>query len=125
MYKIKYKVGIGIPILTFEIFEDNSCWRNLNSLMNKHHKHPISECLYSKKEFDEAEWFRIRSKWRSGYPQPEDGKGYKKVTYDDSSYCTRCGCGLIQKDSFRLKKTPKWGKKNFLMLVKLFQMQMT
>ncbi len=70
----------------------------------------------SKKEIENAEWFCIRSKWRSEYPQPEDASEYKKITYDDLNYCSSCGCGLVQKDSFRLEKAPKWGKKNFLML---------
>lgn len=114
--KIKHKVGRGIPILTFEVFEDNNNWDDLERLMSKHNKHSISECVYSKKEINEAEWYRVRSKWRSEYPQPEDEGEYKKITYEDSNYCTSCGCGLVQKDSFRLKKAPKWGKKIFLML---------
>jgi hypothetical protein len=114
--KIKHKVGSGIPILTLYIFEDNKNWANLECLMKKHNKNSISERVYSKKEIDSAEWLRIRTKWRSEYPQPEDGGEYKKITYDDSAYCSSCGCGLVQKDSFRLKKSPKWGKKNFLML---------
>lgn len=111
---IKYKISFGIPILTLDIYENSNNWENLYKLMCKYDKHSISECVYSKKEMDTAEWLRIRSKWRSEYPQPEEE--YEKITYDGSMYCSSCGCGLVQKNSFRLKKTPKWGKKNFLML---------
>lgn len=114
--KIKYKIGSGIPILTLEIFEDDKCWENIERLLNKHSKQSISECVYSNREFEDAKWFRMRSKWRSEYPQPEEASEYKKTTYDTMNYCTNCGCGLVQKDSFRLNKSPNWGSKKFLML---------
>ncbi len=43
--KIKHKLGSGIPILTFEIFEDNKNWNNLKNVMDEHGKHSISECV--------------------------------------------------------------------------------
>ncbi|PGM53818.1 hypothetical protein [Bacillus sp. AFS053548] len=41
---------------------------------------------------------------------------YKHITFNDENLCDSCGCGLVQKDSFRMKKSPKWSSKNFLML---------
>lgn len=112
--KIKYRVTSGIPILIFKIYEDEENWCSIDKLMRKHEYNPISECVYTKKELDNAAWLRIRSKYRWEYPQPEDE--YKSITYDDSEFCNKCGCGLTQKSNFKVKKSPSWGKKNFLML---------
>lgn len=77
---------------------------------------PIIDVVYSKDEYDHAEWFSIRSKFRFEYPQPDDSFIYKKYTYDEKCYCNECGCGLTQIESFRVNKAPKWMKKHFLML---------
>lgn len=69
---------------------------------------------YSKDEINKAEWFCIRSTHHWSYPQPEDE--YTEITYDNSNYCIDCGQGLIQKDFFRIKKEPQWGRRNFLHL---------
>lgn len=111
---IKYEQSSGSPILTVEIFESSPHWTKFKELMNKHGKSSLVEKVFTQKELDEAEWLRIRSKWRWEYPQPE--VKYTQITYDDSQYCERCGSGLIQKNHFRLKIEPKWGKRNFLML---------
>lgn len=110
--KIKYDDSYAILIV--EIYEDNPDWSNLNDLMIKYDASELIECVYTPKEISSAKWLRIRSKWRSEYPQPEDG--YEKVTYDLTQYCSGCGCQSVQNDYFRLKRTPKWGKRNFLMI---------
>ncbi|MEA5018045.1 MAG: hypothetical protein VB009_04945 [Erysipelotrichaceae bacterium] len=77
---------------------------------------PLIDAVYTKAEFDKAKWLSIRSKFRFEYPQPEDDFTYKKYTYDNNNGCGSCGCGLVQKESFRVNKAPKWGKRHFLML---------
>jgi len=112
--EISHNISGAIPMLVFTIYEDDRNWKKVASLMKRHGCSPITECVYSKEELENAAWLSIRSKWRWSYPQPEDH--FKSITYDDSKYCDRCGCGLIQKDSFNIKKSPSWGKRNFLML---------
>lgn len=65
---------------------------------------------------EKATWFSVRSKYRWEYPQPEDYFNYIHITYDSMNYCDSCGYGARQKGEFRIKKNPKWGKRNFLML---------
>lgn len=114
---IRYTLSNGIPLITFNIFEDDELWSEVNALMVKHKEEfSLIETLYSKEEFENASWLTVRSKWRWEYPQPEDDFEYKHLTYDSRNYCDKCGCGLIQKESFKLKKSPNWGKRNFLML---------
>lgn len=72
------------------------------------------ELIFSKQEMEEAEWFTIRSIFRWEYPQPDES--YMELTYDLKQYCSNCGSGSKQNDSFRVKKEPKWGQRNFLML---------
>jgi len=114
--KIKYnprKSGLLIPI---EIFEDDERWEKLDCLMRKHDTTSLIECVYSENERINAEWLTLRSKFRWEYPQPDDNFQYREITYNNEFYCGNCGCGLIQKESFKIKKTPKWDKKDFLML---------
>lgn len=113
---IKYEISSGIPLVTLEIFEHEKYWPEIKDLMDRHGKTSLSEIIYSKSELNDAKWLQVRSKWRAEYPQPEKKFDYKRITYNDLHYCPDCGCGLTQKSNFQLKKTPKWGKKNFLML---------
>lgn len=76
----------------------------------------LSNTLFTKKELEEAKWLTMRSAWRCGYPQPEDGIGYEEITYTKQDFCKVCGAGLRQVADFRIKKTPKWGKRHFMML---------
>lgn len=113
---LKHKLDKETYILVIEIFEDDKEWSNLNSLMENNNISSLKSCIYSKREKEDAEWLAIRSKYRWGYPQPDDESDYKNVTYDSANYCSSCGCGLIQKESFKVKNEPNWGKRNFLML---------
>ncbi len=113
---INYVLANGIPLITFDIFEDDEAWDEVNSLMISHNIMSLKECIYSAEEYDNASWFVIRSKYRWEYPQPENQFEYKFLTYDNSNYCDKCGCGLVQKENFKVKKSPKWGKRSFLML---------
>jgi hypothetical protein len=112
--KMKYDISDGTALLTVEIFEDADCWQPLNDLMNMHKAVSFSTCIFTTKEMEEAQWLRIRSKWRQLYPQPEDNYEYKRITYD--GFCSDCGCCLTQKENIRAKRTVKWGTRYFVML---------
>lgn len=73
-----------------------------------------AEYIYSEEEFEDAEWFAIRSKHHWSYPHPENK--YRQETYNAENYCEKCGQGLIQKTAFRMKKEPQWGRNNFMHL---------
>lgn len=111
--KIEYRARDRALIAVLEIYEDNEYWSEINELMEKHSCIPIIECIYTKQELKEAEWLTIRSTWRNEYPQPDDDYAYMSITYDNSNFCSSCGSGLIQKDNFRLRMAPQWGKSNF------------
>lgn len=98
------------------IYEEDEWKDDLYSFLRTEKLTSIIDTIYTKDEFENAEWFSIRSKFRFGYPQPEDSFGYKSYTYESAEYCSNCGCGLKQKDNFRINKAPNWGKRHFLML---------
>ena len=70
----------------------------------------------TKEELAQAQRMRIRSIWRTGYPQPMDGFNYETITYTREHYCEKCGIGLEQINSFRIKKVPSWGRRHFFSL---------
>lgn len=111
---IKHKVANGLPLMSLDIYEDSDFWLDLQKMFKKKKVNSLISCVYSTEELLKASWLVIRAKSRAEFPQPEDS--YKNITYDDSNYCTKCGSGLVQKESFMLNKTPKWGRKNFVML---------
>ena len=122
---IKYKYehsaiyNIHSDFVIVNILESHKAWLEMhNYISHNEHGTIISSAVYSKKEMAEAEWFTCRSTWRWEYPQPQSDKfGYmKNITYEFSSNCRECGYGKKQIGNFRVRKSPSWGKKNFLML---------
>ena len=100
---------------TIDISESDPRWEKLSDLMKIDKTFCLSETKFSKEELSSAEWLTVRSKWYYDYPQPETG--YKEITYTKENLCScsDCGIALCQKDLFRFKRTPKWGKRNFCM----------
>lgn len=103
-----------IPLIVFKISEDAAYWPDFKKWMEKHGEISSLSVVCTKKELQSLPWLSVRSKWRWEYPQPEEE--YRKITYDAANFCKECGNGLVQKDSFYIKKTPHWGKRNFFML---------
>lgn len=106
----------GTDLVVVYILEEDEWKDELYQFLQKEEIPSDVECIYSRKEVEQSTWFAIRSKYRWGYPQPEEFFNYKNSTYDSKNYCDICGCGLKQKEEFRINKYPKWGKRNFLML---------
>lgn len=106
----------ALGTLTFDISNTKPFWKEIESLVNNYNSFRLYETSYSKDELCSAEWLHIRSKWKSGYPQPEGKFDYENITYTRKDHCNSCGCGLVQIDSFRIKKTPKWGHRHFMEL---------
>lgn len=114
--KINYRFGVNKIGISFELYEDDRSWKKVRSMMKRYGCSPLTECVYSKEECDNAKWLSVRSRWKWSYPQPERNYEYERITYENEEYCDSCGCGLVQKDCFKVKKSPNWGKRNFLML---------
>jgi len=113
--KIKYQPPTSeIPIAAIYIFEDDQNWIELKKIVDEYNLHPITSCEYSKAEYKQASWFKIRTPNHKLYPQPEDE--YIERTYDSSCYCSKCGSNKKRLSEFRINGAIKWGKKNFLTL---------
>lgn len=103
---------IGVAYLC----EEDEWKDDLYRVLQKEKVTSLIDIIYTKEEFEKAQWYSMRSKFRFEYPQPEDAFDYRNQTYDNSRYCSSCGCGLRQVEGFRINKAPKWGKRHFLML---------
>ena len=115
---IEYKISDGSIISYIEILESKPEWQTVEAYFKrKRLSTGLVDTIYTKEEMNRAKWFTVRSKWRWEYPQPNSGdNGYiKNVTYTDSA-CPECGNGLVQIGNFRVRKSPKWGQRAFLML---------
>lgn len=95
--------------ISLRIYDDDSLFFQISSLFSQSSIEPQITVLYSKKELSEAKYLRIWLKKYSGYPQPDEvddiKDSYINYTFDMTNFCRECGSGLIQKDSFYLKKS--------------------
>ena len=115
---LSYKKGDPrIALSVLEITEDRPEWPEVERLLAKHGEKSISYSnVYSKAELDTAEWLVLGARGHHGYPQPEDGFGYRQATYDLSQSCPTCNIGGVQKAPFRLRSEPKASRSQFLQL---------
>ena len=115
--KEKIKHDDSGPFIIFELFEDQETFEDIQKYLEPYgllSNPPVA--VYTKEEINAAQWLKIRSTWRSLYPQPDEDMNYRFSTYDPANYCEKCHYGLIQKENFVLKKEPNWGSKGFLMI---------
>lgn len=103
-------------IASFELYSSDPRWPWIAAYLEKKNLRCVSDTIFTKEELLNAQWMRVRSIWRTGYPEPMDGYQYTSITYSRDNYCEECGIGLKQIDSFRMKKVPSWGRKNFFSL---------
>src|SRR5262245_17077345 len=108
---------IGLPLVAFDVAEDNSAWPRVRFLL---HQWGVSEgsvrTEFSWEEIDAASWLDLGPAWHHGYPQPDDDFGYREVTYDLTDFCEQCGAGMEQNAPFRMKREPRWGRNGILQL---------
>lgn len=71
---------------------------------------------YTLQEIDNSSLLVFLPDWTNGYPQPDNTHEWLNSTYDLSAYCDKCGCGVVQKQSFRLKKNPVWKNRKIFTL---------
>ena len=113
--KIPYEITV-LGNLVADVLESDPNWPTISEFDKEFRIIAYSRMLYTEKECADAEWLEIRSIWHFDYPQPVDDYGYESITYSNEHYCNKCGSGLYQKDCFRAKRSPKWGKRGFLMM---------
>jgi len=121
--KLEFNLDSGNDIIRYGtgdvfVYEDDERFNETAAFFERHGQ-PLNLtfawCEYTEQEIDEAEWLMINA-WHNGYPQPSDNMGYLHTTYESSKCCNVCYRDCVQKDSFILKKKPKWGRKNFFEL---------
>ncbi len=94
--------------ISLRIYDDDLYFSEIVNLFSEISIKPQIRLEYTKKELSEAKYLRIWLRRYSGYPQPEGLSGkasYLDYTYDIANFCTNCGSGLVQKDSFYLRKS--------------------
>ena len=106
----------GEDVAAIDILTSDPHWPWISEYMIKTKLTCLSDMIFSKEELQEAQWMRVRSIWRTGYPQPEDCYKYETITYTRDHYCCHCGVGLEQIDAFRIKRVPSWGRRHFFSL---------
>jgi len=114
--EIVYEESDHCDYLILEIRESNPKWPMVKEYMTIHKILSLATPIFTKAELESAPWLTVRSKWRWEYPMRADDRSYQKVVYNTDNHCPKCGVGLVQKDLFRLRKSPNWGTKHFLML---------
>ena len=102
--------------IVFDIADDSEFWSAISALTAEHSIVCTSETTFTDQEKSEADWLLVRSKWKNGYPQPESSFSYRNITYTAERFCSVCGIGLRQIEAFRMKASPKWGGRHFMML---------
>lgn len=115
---VNFLLKNGVPFeagdpTVLEINDDHPAWPEIEAYVTQNDLLCLSETSFTKMELANADWLRIRSQWRFGYPQPEDDFNYENITYTRRDYCPICSSGLVQTNPFRIKKAPKWGARHF------------
>ncbi|OJW01550.1 MAG: hypothetical protein BGO52_13765 [Sphingobacteriales bacterium 44-61] len=98
------------------ILEEGEVYNSLKPYLDKWHVRNDTISQFSDQDLNNADRLVLRDVWANSYPMPDGDGGYKKLTYEDTDYCTECGVGLLQKEPFRLKKEPNWGNKKIFSL---------
>lgn len=106
-------VEIGAPVLQME---ENETYYKLKPYIDEWKGLDIAYPEFTSEELNSAKWLVFNGNCSIGYPQPDGDGSYRNLTYDLSNYCKNCGCGSVQKASFRIKKEPAWAKNKIFQL---------
>lgn len=116
---VKYKVteknydsNTHLYVLEFLLYEDNPRFLELKQAISKFKIEPQIGTFYEKTDYSNAEWFIVNT-GEYQYPQPEDGFGYLKATFNLDNYCHLCDIGKVQNAAYRLKTLPKQPNNQF------------
>jgi hypothetical protein len=103
--------------ISFDVSESNANWPSVLKWIEERGlgEHWV-RTVFTKAEIREARWLQLQSDWHHGYPQPEDGYGYTRTTYDADGYCPLCGIEGPQRAPFVMAGEPRWGTRSILQL---------
>lgn len=102
-YSVKYSTSDNL--LIFDINSKQEYYNELIELLDKHNRKPILEVKYSKEELKSSNWFIMEATRAVLDNQNDDFTFIYSCAYQ--TYCTHWK-HRIQKNSFVVKKTPKW-----------------
>lgn len=115
-YNFKEDLKCVIPTfkytLEFYLYEDSPDFDVVKKEISRFLEPQVIGTEYEKSDIENAEWF-IANTGEYQYPQPEDGFGYLKATFNLDDYCQLCGIGKLQSAAYRIKTTPKQPNKQF------------
>jgi hypothetical protein len=103
----------GGYLIHIDIDESNPQWSQLAVLVRQKNALDVCDTTFAPKEILSAQWTRLIPVFQQGYPQPEETWVTNPPNYED--HCPECGT-FRQTASFRLKKDPNLGKKDFVSL---------
>jgi hypothetical protein len=96
------------------VTEDDPAWSEVRLLMLERPHSELVTNIFTKHEFDAAEWLVLEALGQHGYPEPDID--YHSATDDLADYCPICGIGGVQNASFRLRAEPKASHSQFVQL---------
>jgi hypothetical protein len=104
---IEAKVETKDTLQAISLFTDTEQYINLIQKLNELSVDysESKEKVYSKRDLDSAQLFRMIANVYCGYPQPEE---YEKVSYDLKTGCPDCSNGMIQNAPLRILKPKIW-----------------
>lgn len=108
LHGIKAKEGINSLHLKEEEYQI------VKDLLNDWDIKPFKYPSFSKKELDSSQYLSLDGIRDYGYPQPDDDLGFRDQVY--SNVCSKCGISENQKNPFRIKGEPRWGKSRMFSL---------
>lgn len=94
------------------VYEDDDNFAIIEKLIKKYNIKPGIDVVYSKYEFEIAEWYKIYSTSIQGYPQPEST--YKELVFSTNEH--GCYCNAIQTGNMAIRKMVTYGNKYFFTL---------
>lgn len=106
-------VGLKIFLL---IPESDPKWPQVAEFISAHSVIHSVELKFTTHEIRDAGWCELGVASHSGYPQPEDDFGYRRVTYNPMLGCRECGSGHVQVAPFRFRKIPAQRRSPLLQL---------
>ncbi len=102
-----------IGLVFFDIPESHICWSDVAELISRHGASDVFETVFDNAELLASKWLRLVPVFQQGYPQPEETWVTNPINY--TNRCPQCGT-FQQGSSFRIKKEPNLGKKDFMNL---------
>jgi hypothetical protein len=102
----------NLYVLEFFLYEDNPRFRMMKEALQEFGIEAQIGTVYDKEDMAKANWFYL-TVGEHQYPQPEDGFGYLRATFNLDHYCESCGIGKSQNAPFRLKTMPKQPNNQF------------